>query len=400
MMLAALAVMPMLRFSSMVVVTFGIIGAARAAPASGAWLAWSPASDACGDAGAFAARVERALGRSPARAAVDAHLNVTARAVSPPAGGARWVGEVHLRGDDQRELGSRTIDRGDTSCQPLVDALAMVTALALADDGLVAPEPTTPSGSGPSEKPSPVFEAPPAAPASPPPAVASPLVPVVAPVVVPVAVQVLAPEPPAAAPREPVPLLPRSEPIIVNARAQAPARAPRRWRSGVDAGPTMGFGLLPRAAFGAEVSAYLSPARGWKLFLVFQGWQRQTVMDQLGRGASLQRLTVGLGVCPLGVSRGPWEGAACLGGGVGRLDLSGVGIPMPSADDRLTLNAGLTFEVTRRLVGPLAAGVTAGVAVPLIRDRVGYSTTDGTVVSLFRESPLAAIVAFRLSFVF
>jgi len=401
--------MPMLRFMSVAVVTLSALRASHAASPSDGWLAWSPASTECGGASAFAARVERALGRSPERTAAEAHVNVTAQAAPAPAGGVpRWVGQVHLRGDDQRDLGSRTIDRGDTSCASLIDALAVVTALALADDGLVAPEPAISPGQGP----------PPGAPAvredrTNPPAVL-PTLPDVTPAVAPVTsterpaavptpaapVPPASSDPPATALREPAPLPPRTDAVAEKEGAQPLPRAARRWRSRIEAGPTMGFGLLPRAAFGAEIAAYLGPASGWKLSLSFQGWQRQTILDQLGRGASLQRLTVGLGVCPATVSRGAWEGTACLAGGVGRLGVSGVNIAMSSTGDRLTLNAGLGVQVMRRLVGPLAAGLTAGAEVPLIRDRVGYSTTDGTVVSLFRESPIEAIVAFRLSFAF
>src|SRR3569623_3417535 len=111
------------------VVLLGALGIARtASSAPDGWLAWSSASDGCGDAGAFAARVARALGRSPAMAASAAHVNVTARiAMAAGPGAPRRVGEVRRRGDDQRVLGSRVIDRRDGSCQPLVEAMAVVT---------------------------------------------------------------------------------------------------------------------------------------------------------------------------------------------------------------------------------------------------------------------------------
>ena len=175
----------------------------------------------------------------------------------------------------------------------------------------------------------------------------------------------------------------------------------RRWRSGVEGGAKLGLGLLPHAAFGAELSAYLRTAAGWKFFLAFTGWQRQTSLDDGGRGASFQRLDLGVGLCPLTASRGWWDAAACLGGDVGRLSIAGVGLlSSSSTQDRLVLDAGLAAALNRRLGGPLAAGVTVAVMAPLIRDRISYGTTGGGEISVFREAPLAVVGSLRLSVVF
>jgi hypothetical protein len=168
----------------------------------------------------------------------------------------------------------------------------------------------------------------------------------------------------------------------------------------VEGGAKLGVGLLPGVAFGAEVSAYLLTASGWRFFLAFGGWQRQTSLDDLGRGASFQRLETSLGICPLGGARGPWDGAACVTGDVGRLSISRVGFPTPSTQDRLVLDAGLAAALNRHLKGPLAVGVTLAVTAPLLRDRISYATTDGAVISIFRESPLAVIGGLRLSVTF
>lgn len=361
-------------------------GAGAAGPQ--AWLEWSSSSSGCGDAAAFAERVEHALGRSPARAAAEAKVSVTVNVTAHPAAAtadARWVGEVRLRGDDQRSLGARTIDRRDASCQPLIEAMALVTALALADDGIVSPRPADPAeqgglvGAPPLPAPAPEPAAPPVTVSPAPPTGAS--------------------EP---APPESLPAAPRAEPAA--ALSASPSRAPssRRWRSGVEGGAKLGVGLLPRVAFGAELSGYLRTASGWRMFLAFTGWQRQTSLDGAGRGASFQRLEVGLGLCPLTATGGRWDVAACLQGDLGRLTVAGVGF-LPSSSstqDRLVLDAGVGAALSRRLSGPLAVGLNVAVTAPLIRDQIGYGTTDGGEISIFREAPVAFIGSLRLSVVF
>ena len=345
-----------------VAVALGLLGSAHAGFAADGWLDWSSPSALCGDASAFSARVERALGRSPALAAAGAHVNVSARVVlAAVAGSPHWVGQVHLLRGDGRALGSRTIDRGDASCQPMVEALAVVTALALADDGIVAAPAPAQLDAGAATSPVPQAPAPPEAP--PPRNMPPPVAPV------------------AALSRSPAPVAPR-------------------WRSGVTGGLKVGFGLLPRPALGAEVSAYLRTANGWKVFLAIDGWQRQSSLDELGRGASLQRLEVNLGLCPLTFIHGSWDGAACLTGDLGRLSITGDGLPTASTRDRLVLDAGGGAELRRHLFGPVTAGLTAAVTAPLIRDRVSYGTTDGGVVQVFRESPAVVTGSLRLAVAF
>lgn len=321
-------------------------GMARADAASSpaGWLTWSSSSALCGNAGEFAAGVERALGRPPALVAGDAHVNVSARIEAAAGAGApRWVGQVQLRSADQRELGSRTIDRRDVTCQPLVEALAVVTALVLSDDGMVSAPPAASGDRG--------------SPAA------------------------LAPPPSA-----------RAEVLATLAPAPTP-----RLRLGVEGVAKMGLGFLPRAAFGAEVALRLRGRDGVTGVLSFTGWRRQTVRDELGRGAVYQRLEVGLGLCPLAVARGRWDAAACLGGAVGRLRVVGVGLATTSSEDRMVLDAGLGVALTRHLTGPLDLGLTAGLTVPLIRDRISYETSDGAAVAIFRESPVALIVGLRVT---
>ena len=373
--------------------------AARAATVSAVdgWLAWSSPAQLCGDAATFAARVERALGRSPTLAAAGAHVNVTAKVTvhpspDPAAGGSRWVGEVRLRGDDRRDLGTRTLDRRDISCQPLLEAMALVTALALSDDVLVpaqgddldsalagaSPAAAAPAASPPEARTSSAPE-----PDAPPPSPGPP------------------DTPPPATPA-PTPSRTRVEPAasLVGAPAPPLPSSSRRWRSGVEGGPKLGVGQLPGVAFGAELSTYLMTASGWRFFLSFVGWQRQTSLDDRSRGASFQRLESALGVCPWTLVRGRWQGSACLAGDVGRLNISSVGFPAALTQDRLVLDAGLGAALNRRLVGPLAVGVTVGVTVPLIRDRINYGTTDGSVVSVFQEAPVALVGSLRLSVAF
>ena len=364
-------------------VMLGAFVPTRAAASSAeSWLAWSSSSDVCGDAAAFAARVERALGRSPAAAAGAVHVNVTAHiATAPVAGAPRWIGEVRLRGDDQRELGARTLDRRDASCQPLVEAMAVVTALALADDGIVS-SPAEPPASGDRSAP---FAPPAPAAASPPEVIDSPA---------------RAAGVPARATTEPAHPSAPTEPVASLSQSPPSAPSSRRWRSGVAARAKEGEGLLPSVAIGVEVSAYLRTARDWKISLNIGGWQRQSSLDAAGRGASFQRVEVGLSLCPLTIGRGPWAGAACAGADLGRLSISGVGFARASTQDRLVLDAGVGAAMSRRLVGPLTAGLSLGLTAPLIRDRISYGTNDGGVVSIYRESVVAVIGSFRLAVAF
>src|SRR3569623_1944513 len=67
-----------------VAVALGLLGSAHAGFAADGWLDWSSPSALCGDASAFSARVERALGRSPALAAAGAATSPVPQAPAPP----------------------------------------------------------------------------------------------------------------------------------------------------------------------------------------------------------------------------------------------------------------------------------------------------------------------------
>jgi hypothetical protein len=349
---------------------------ARAGDATAPWLRWPTArgSNACLDAGAFADKVERSLGRSPTVAANDARVTVAARiervAGPSPGTATRWWGEIQVRGGDGAVRGTRSIDREDASCQPLADALALATALVLSADGAVPPPPVAASTT--------TLEAGPSSPSTPEPA-----------------------SKPAAVSPALLTARPRAAPVESARVETVPrARVPRSWKLGVEGGIAFGVGLLPEPSLGARASVFLQLQRGTKIFAAASAWSQQTSSIGAGRGAALSLAWVGLGACPL---NGDWRAfawRACARGDVGRLRVLGFGFTLSTSQDRVTGDAAAGVGVERRLVGPLYAGAATELIVPLIRDRIAYSGASGEVVPIFRPAPVAGIGELHLACVF
>jgi len=347
---------------------------------SESWLQWSsvPGPDVCLIPEVFASKVERSLGRSPADAAHDATVSVTVRIErvggASPEPQPRWRGEIQVHGRDGGAHGSRSLSRVGPSCEPLVDALALATALVLSSDATVhAPGRAPGAGKTGAE-----WTAGPNSEATSAPATAPPPL-------------RYAPQPSwsTAGPVE-------------NARVEAPLRStpPSAWQMGADGGLALGMGLLPEPSPGVEASVFLVLAGGTKIFAAGSAWYPQVSSVGAGHGATLSLASLGLGLCPFYGGPRAWTWRTCARGDVGRLQARGFGFTVSSAQDRLTVDVAATLEIQRQLVGPLYAGVATELVVPLIRDRIAYSGSSGEVVPVFRRSPVAGAGSFRLGCVF
>ena len=349
-------------------------------PGVAAWLQWSatPGPNQCLDADAFSEKVERSLGRSPTVAAKDAHVTVAVRIERSPAAepAPRWWGEIRVRGDDGLVRGSRQLDRAGPSCQALVDALALVTSLVLSDDGAVwSPGPDVEVPEPGVARPEPSAGPPVAERSSPAPA---------------------AETPPGPTPRDGTTASVPSPPSLRAEAVPRPSQA-HRWKLGAGAGLAFGLGLLPAPALGATASVFVGSAAGRRVFVAAGAWSQQSPTVGAGQGVALDLAWLGAGVCPVGRDGRAWTWRACAQGEVGRLRAVGFGFILSTSEERLTVDVAAGAEVERRLLGPLRAGLSVDLVVPLIRDRIAYAASSGQTTAIFRREPVAAVGGLRLS---
>ena len=369
----------------------GVAGGGAAASTEAEWLEWTRGDGAasCPDGAEFAAQVAGELGGSPAEAASRGHRKLSVRIQRAPGAAARWTAELRLLGEDGAMVGSRALERGGDSCQPLADALALMASLLLGDASAAASEP---------------------APATPTP---------------PVATATAGPAPTAAAsatatptrtpppPPTPVPVTPAPPPASPPARAAgvAAARPPRAteeaavpaprsadWAISADVGPVVAVGLLPDVGLAAEARVAVTPPAGPDLFASASAWRTDSVSLDGGSGARVGLVMAGLGVCPL-ARRAPTRAVAgCLGVEGGRLSASGYGFDNAFTNERWTADVTLGAELRQRLGGALFVAFGLRAVVPLVRDRVVYGAPTGETRELFRMWPLALIAGLRVGY--
>jgi len=354
------------------VVAVLVIGIAQAVPSTAqaqaendGWLEWATtdASGSCIDARGFANQVARALGRSPLAAARDARMTIVARVErsSPTEQPPRWSGEIRVRDDQGRWVGSRTIARAGLSCRPLGDALALATALVLAGETVAQDTPLPEAG--PSE----------------PATTTAPTV-----------------SPPPESPRMEGP--PANRPPELGARAQAapPVTSPRTWSVGIEGGLATAVGLLPEPSLGGTVAVFLHFGAGWKVFATGGTWSRQVVSTGAEQGVTLNLASLGAGICPLDLPWHGFNGRICARVDGGRLRATGFGFAQSTVQDSFTADAAGAFEVRRPLVGPVYASFSLALVVPFIRDRISYEDRLRAVHPIFRPSPVGGTGELRL----
>jgi hypothetical protein len=107
------------------------------------WLEWLPGEggESCPNAAAFMAKVEEHLGASPATTAQHARVLLRARIQHQNGAGARWTAEAQIVNSAGDILGSRTISNDSDTCGSVSDALALVSALILANPPIATPPP-------------------------------------------------------------------------------------------------------------------------------------------------------------------------------------------------------------------------------------------------------------------
>jgi hypothetical protein len=371
--------------------------AADAAPPFGdpttEWLDWTlgPGAESCAGNAAFASQVAAQLGQPPADAARRWKRRLSITIQRQPARPRNWSAELRLIAADGSIAGTRRMERDEESCAPVVEALALMTSLVLAEapaaetpGPAAAPAPRAPAG-GAATPDSPTAEAPETASPEPP----------------------TAPEPPPPAPPPPPPVPPPISPLPGSAGTAAASREPpaidlRPPRLATGAGIAGGAGLLPRMAAGAEVHIALAIAPFPTLFASGTIWRSQSAfIDGSNSGSTLGLWLAGLGLCPIDHRWTTRSFSACLGGEVGRLHAAGVGFPQAFDQDHWAADVTTGARVRQAIDGSgfyLAAAVR--LAVPLLRGRILFGDANGAPAEIFRMWPVAVIAGLEAGYAF
>ena len=189
-----------------------------------------------------------------------------------------------------------------------------------------------------------------------------------------------------APPTPPVPaVVPHPEPVPAPEPA-LPRAEP--WRVGVEAGAVFSLGLLPHLGTGFSVRGRLTPP-GWPALELGGVVWLPGEASASGHGARLSLVEGLVSLCPLATTALGVALSACAGIRVGGIRAGGFGFNLAYAEERPTVAPSIEGGLRRRLVGPLVAGLAAGLVVPLIRDRFYYAEAGGVKLEVFRMSPLA-----------
>jgi hypothetical protein len=257
---------------------------------------------------------------------------------------SRWSAVVEVFDSTGTVIGRRAIAKSSRSCEPVVDALALVSALVLSDLSLAEP---------------------------------------------------------AASPANPAPptYRPASNPAPAPTTTVT-ATTPRRLAFAVDGGVAVSAGILPGLELGGEVRLLVAPTAWPALYTTFALWQEAKKSIASGRGAMLDLWNVGLGACPV-YSRSPsWALGLCAGGDLGRLRAAGFGFSSPASDAEWTFAVTAGGQLQRKLGAGLSAALSLEIAALLLRGRVAYAGSAGESVEVWRASPVAGVGSLRLGYSF
>ncbi len=306
-------------------------------------------AEACIPARALAEAVERRLHRPVFVAPTLADMAVEGQ-ISRTGPAGPWRAAITLSDASGVVLGRRELTSDAADCRALDDPIALALTLMIDPDAALAP---------PAE---------PAPPAPPPPPTPPP------------------PEPPARC--DPAPPPPPPEP-------PRPAPSPSRpWRAGIEAGFTVGVGMLPRPGSGMVLRSYLTPPRGPAFELGGAIWVEQTTGTP---GVSVDLAYGSVAVCPLALTTQGTSVFACGGGQLGSIRASGVGLAMSEQQENLVLDLTMEAHVRRALAGPGFAAVGLGLLVPTVRS--GFYALDAAgqhQQMLFRPAAAAGTVEVAL----
>lgn len=191
---------------------------------------------------------------------------------------------------------------------------------------------------------------------------------------------------------EPAPPAPEARP--------AAARPEAATTGYVAAGGGASAGLVPGLGLGVAASAGVRPWGGPVFELEAAHWFGRRVEHNDG-AAAVSATHAGLNACALPFARGRWQLGGCAGAqaGVVRVGASGFG-GENLAPTRPLANVAARAEARFAVSGPLFVRLTAGAALPLVRDRYFFDDRTGRETSLFRLAPLVTAVGLQAGVTF
>lgn len=175
-----------------------------------------------------------------------------------------------------------------------------------------------------------------------------------------------APEPPGAPPELVPPLRDQGLPRQRSAPLELLPSPRPAWRFDVGAGAALAVGLTPKPTVGATVFGAITPPHVFPF--VLRGTAYPFGVDALtvpGEGISIRGFEIGADACPLGLTRGRFEGLVCAGARASFLSAEPLG-PQSSSGALSFFALPLRMEVRSRLPNGLVPYVAvAGLFSPL-----------------------------------
>ena len=341
-------------------------GTAAAGDAQPAALGWvrAPGAEACIGTAALARAVEARLGRAALVSAARAQVSVEGR-IAPAEGGTGWRVALSVADENGKVLGTRTLAKDATDCRAMDEDVILTVAL------LIDPEAA--------------LSAPPAATTTPPPKTPPPVSTSGSTAPLPASTSGSTAPLPASTSAPTAPL-----PKIAPPKDKEPpaARAPSGpWSVALLGGAVASVGPLPNVGVGAQLRALITPVPFFSFQLGGSVWLPQTT--SLGDNGGRFFMALGtLSGCPLTGVRAGIRYAACAGVEFGAMHAGGFGFPLTVGRDDPLVNGLLEARVVRKIVGPFAASVGAGLSVPFLREQYYYVDPGGTPREVFLASPV------------
>lgn len=165
-------------------------------------------------------------------------------------------------------------------------------------------------------------------------------------------------------------------------------------------------GLTPNPVFGLGVSSLLEAphipiALDGVAGVFFPSTAPASGVTGGAASTSFQLAYLGGGLCPLRFRSERVHAFACLVSEFGLLRAESQGFSRATGDKYAGLyNVGAEGRFTLRIAGPFALRAGVSAVVPLVRFPFTYDRGDGTRVTLFQVSPVAAVGDIGLGFLF
>jgi hypothetical protein len=335
------------RFAPTWLVAVALLGApagAQAAPEPAARtssLAWvrSDGADGCIGNKELAESVERILGRrvfvsaSAGDVAVEGHVDRVA-------GG--WKATLRISDEHGTLLGSRELASEASDCRAMDASIAFVIAVMIDPDAAERPRPP------------------------------------------------VAPPSPAPAPMPATPPAPPAAPSTTPNPAPAPAGAPSRWTIAPEIGPTVAFGELPSAAWGATLAVRFGPpAFGVELLGSTFAPQTVAVPGVPGASGHFTWAYAGAALCPALARSRAVSLVACAGAAGGVLTATPRGLANEEGSTNFDALAILRARVEWRVTSAFFVVGRGGADVPFERPAWTATSSAGASITVFRPSAVA-----------